>query len=130
MLPKLQQEKDQRRIAAQNEVSATYVLVEQRNIEKEAAASKFRHKQYLRYKELLDTGMDTDDILALFPEHSIFVRKVSRNQTTNSPGKIKTPRMIDITTPQISNKKQARRKTTPISPAFSTRSRANLEQNK
>jgi hypothetical protein len=126
----LQQEKEQRRIAAQNEVSATYALVEQRNMEKDAAASKIRHEQYLRYKELLDTGMDIEDILALFPEHSIFVRKVSRNQITNSPGKIKTPRMIDITTPQISNKKQARRETTPISPAFLTQSRANLEQNK
>jgi hypothetical protein len=95
-------------------------------MEKEAAASKIRHEQYLQYKELLDTGMDADDILALFPEHSIFVRKVLCNQTTNSPGKIKTPRMIDITTPQISNKKQARLETTPISPAFSTQSHANL----
>jgi hypothetical protein len=80
--------------------------------------------------ELVDTGMDNEDILSIFSEHSILIWKVLRNQTTNSPGTMKLPRMIDITTPQISNKKHACHKTTPISPGFSTQSRVNLQQTK
>jgi hypothetical protein len=124
----IQQEKDQRRLAAQNEVSATNALVEQRLIEKNSVASKARHEQYMRYKELVDSGMDNEDIIAIFPEHVIFVPK-RRNvvadaqramHTPLSPNATKFPRMHLHSTPQASNSKKNNHET---SPAFSTRSR-------